>query len=160
MAIANPELIDALRTTARRLSTGDDYRWGHPGACNCGHLAQTVSRLSRAELLERAKVRAGDWGEMVVEYCPTSGLPIDDVIGQLLQLGLSRDDLAALEDLSDREVLRRLSLAVRNDLRRNRRDDVVLYLETFADLLAEELSEPVAGSRTAPFRTGAAAPVN
>ncbi len=146
MSQPTPDLIEALRTTARRLSGGADYQWGHPGACNCGHLAQTVTELSRAELMERAKERAGDWGEMAVEYCPTSGLPIDWVIGRLLALGLTRDELAALEDLSDAKVLRRLHPELRHGLRRNRRDDVALYLETFADLLAEQLRGGSSGS--------------
>ena len=146
MAQPTCDLIEALRTTARRLSGGADYQWGHPGACNCGHLAQTVTELSRAELMERAKQRAGDWGEMVVEACPTSGLPIDWVIGRLLALGLTRDELAALEDLSDAKVLRRLRPELCHNLRRNRRDDVVLYLETFADLLAEQRAEGSSGS--------------
>ena len=139
MARPNSRLIFALRETARRLD-GDQvrYAWGHMGACNCGHLAQTVTRLSRAEIHARAMERAGDWGEQVVEYCPTSGYAIDHVIGELLDLGLTRGDLADLERLSGSRVLARLPVE-RRALARNSRTDVVLYLETWADALEEEL---------------------
>ena len=41
----------ALRATADRLAAPDArYEWGHMGGCNCGHLAQTVTTLSRAEI--------------------------------------------------------------------------------------------------------------
>lgn len=140
---ANPDLVEALRATAARLQAGAEYRWTHMGSCNCGHLAQTVTRLSPAEIHRLALQKPGDWGEQAVEYrppteyCPTSGLPIDHVIQALLDLGLSRDDLRHLERLSDVEVLRRLPVERRNLDQRQRRD-VVVYLRTWADLLEEE----------------------
>lgn len=142
MARANPELVEALRTTARRLARGAHYSWGHPGCCNLGHLAQTVTRLSRGELIAAASARAGDWGEIVAESCPSSGLPIDWVVDRLLALGLTRQDLARLEDLSDPAVRARFPLERRNTLARNRREDVVDYLLTWAEGLAETLAAP------------------
>jgi hypothetical protein len=50
MASPTPELISALRATANRLSDGTAYQWTHMGACNCGHLAQTVTRKSASEI--------------------------------------------------------------------------------------------------------------
>lgn len=142
MARSNPKLIRALRQTAERLASGAPYQWGHPGSCNCGHLAQTVTTRSRSELLAAARERSGDWGQMAVEACPSSGLPIDAVIEELLALGLDRCDIAQLEDLSDRRVLSTLPREVRDRLRRNRRDDVVLYLRAWAGLLEIELEAP------------------
>ena len=134
---AHPDLIEALRRTAARLAAGAEYRWTHMGSCNCGHLAQTVTKLSQEEIHRRALERAGDWGEQAREYCPTSGYPIDHVIAALLDLGLTRGDLWHLERLSDPEVLRRLPAARRNLCCRERRD-VVVYLRTWADLLEHE----------------------
>jgi hypothetical protein len=139
MARANSELIDALRRTADRLEGGLHYDWGNPAACNCGHLARTVTELSQAELLGYARERQAEWGEIVVDSCPTSGMPIDWVIDRLVRLGLTHSDLARLEDLEHAEVLARIPLERRRRMRRNRREDVVLYLRTWAALLAEQL---------------------
>lgn len=137
MARAEPRLIEALRSTARRLARGADYRWTHMGMCNCGHLAQTVTRHSKEELHRMALEKAGDWNQQVLDHCPTSGYPMDHVIGAMLDLGLDRDDLCHLELLSSRQVLGRLPVGQR-DLDQRRRDDVVLYLETWATQLEEE----------------------
>jgi hypothetical protein len=73
-----------------------------------------------------------------VEYCPTSGYPIDHLLTEMLALGLTTNDIAELERLSSLEVLARL-MPERSELSRNVRDDVVLYMETWAQLLEEQL---------------------
>jgi hypothetical protein len=77
MAHANPELIQALRRTAQKLSIGNPYQWGHMGSCNCGNLAQELTQLTKAQIHEFAMQGRGDWREQVEEFCPTSGLPMD-----------------------------------------------------------------------------------
>ncbi|MEL7060565.1 MAG: hypothetical protein AAGN46_11110 [Acidobacteriota bacterium] len=134
-------LIEALRATARRLEKDADYRWTHMGRCNCGHLAQTITGLSAAEIHSRAMARAGDWSQQARTYrpravCPTSGYPMDEVLDALLLLGLTRDDIHHLERLSDARILRRLPAGER-DLDRRRRTDVVRYLRTWADAVEE-----------------------
>ncbi|HEV7349254.1 hypothetical protein [Telluribacter sp.] len=139
MARPSPELIAALRRTARKLADGAPYQWGHMGSCNCGNLAQELTKLSKAEIHAHAlAVGRGDWNEQLNDYCPTSGLPIDTLIADMLTAGLATDDLKHLERLSDRRVLERLPRDERA-LRHNLRDDVVLYLMTWADLLEEQL---------------------
>jgi hypothetical protein len=138
MARATVELVRALRITANRLRTDTRYQWGHMGMCNCGHLAQTITGAGRAEIHRAAMVREGDWEQQADDYCPTSGFRIDDLIDQLLAIGVHISDIGNLEKLRDRAVLARLP-AERRHLRRNRRDDVILYMETWADLLAEQL---------------------
>lgn len=140
MAIASTELVVALRTTAARLDGGAQYRWTHMGACNCGHLAQTVTELDRATIHQLALERAGDWGQQVVEYCPTSKLPIDHVITRLLELGLSTSDLRHLERLSDRKILSHCETA-HGWLDHRRRTHVVHYLRVWAGLLDRELMQ-------------------
>lgn len=44
MAIASERLIDMLRQTVVALKDSDQYQWGHSGACNCGHLAQVLTK--------------------------------------------------------------------------------------------------------------------
>lgn len=124
----------ALRETAARLRAGADYRWAHMGSCNCGHLAQTVSLISPGELHRRAVERPGDWSEQLRDYCPSSGLPLDDIIAGLLRLGATLDQLRDLERLSDRAVLAQLPAEERRSLSYRRRADVARYFEAWADL--------------------------
>ncbi|WP_161887636.1 hypothetical protein [Pontibacter russatus] len=136
MARASIQLIQALHETAQRLAQGAAYQWGHMGSCNCGHLAQTITRCSKGTIHGAAMWRHGDWREQLRDYCPQSGLPLDEIIDQMLDLGLTREDLAHLERLSHPAIVQRLPQD-RKRLLHNRREDVVLYLESWAALLEE-----------------------
>lgn len=138
MARPSRTLIAALRVTAARLASGARYQWTHQGACNCGHLAQTLTRRSRDEIHRLAIEKAGDWGEHALEHCPTSVYPIDHVLSEMLEAGLELSDVTELERLSDRDVLRRMPDGGR-DVDHRRREDVVRYLEAWAELLEERL---------------------
>ena len=155
------ELVEALRSTAQRLRTGATYRWTHQGACNCGHLAQTVTRMSKAELHRIALEKAGDWAEHAIDYCPDSGYPLDHVIEKILGLGLTTDDIVHLERLSDPAVVAEAKSQGRV-LDYRSRDDVVWYLECWARLLNEKLvpqapSPSVTARKSRPERTAKAA---
>lgn len=139
MATVTLELPDALRRTARKLSSGVPYQWGHMGSCNCGNLAQELTRLSKGDIHAFAMQGRGDWREQVEEFCPTSGLPMDLLIADMLTKGLTTSDLQNLERLSDKRVLARIPFERRDTLRHNRRDDVVLYLIEWANLLENDL---------------------
>lgn len=139
MAVASPELINVLRATAQRLQQSNNYQWGHMGACNCGHLAQEITHLSKAEIHEIALGGHGDWSTQIREYCPDSGMPMHWIIGQLLALGLSTRDIENLEYLADDKVLKHMPADQRHP-QRNKRDDVVIYLQVWADQLAAELA--------------------
>ncbi|WP_139921517.1 hypothetical protein [Hymenobacter sp. DG01] len=139
MAHRTLPVIQALRDTAQRLAAQAPYQWGHMGSCNCGHLAQTITKLTKGEIHARAMQRYGDWERQLIDYCPTSGLPIDTTIDEMLALGFSRQDLTHLERLSDPAILGAIPFERRNAMRHNQRDDVVLYLRTWADLLEAEL---------------------
>lgn len=131
-------LAEALRVTAKRILSGDRYQWTHMGACNCGHLAQTVTLNTPEELHAIALQRAGDWAEQTREYCATSGYPLDYVISALLELGASLQQLRDLERLQDPSVLKLIPRERRRDLNHRSREDVVLYMETWASLLEKE----------------------
>ncbi|WP_426492223.1 hypothetical protein [Hymenobacter sp. 102] len=139
MAHSTLPVIQALRTTAHRLATEAPYEWGHMGSCNCGHLAQTITALPKGEIHARAMQRYGDWDQQLRDYCPTSGLPIDETIDAMLALGFTRQDLTHLERLADPVIRAAIPFERRNALRHNQRDDVVLYLRTWADLLEADL---------------------
>ena len=137
MALPTSTAIAALRETYERVLNGAPYQWTHQGACNCGHLAQTLTHLSAAELHAYALEKAGDWSEHMREYCPISGYPIDLVIQIMLDAGFTILDLVRLETLTDPEILARIP-APSKPLQKNRRDDLLLYLDTWIKLLLEQ----------------------
>lgn len=136
MARASIELVNILRQTANRLRRSSDYQWGHMGLCNCGFLAQEVTQLKKDEIHRRAMMNHGDWNEQLNDYCPTSGLPMDDLISNLLAAGFDVDDLKHLERLSSPEVL---ALVEERHLVRNNKNDVILYLDRWAELLENKI---------------------
>lgn len=142
MAKANVKLIQALRNTAKQLEQADNYQWGHMGSCNCGFLAQEISKLSKDQIHSRAMQKYGDWNDQLNDYCPTSGMLMDDLITEMLNVGLDTDDLKHLEKLSDTNVLRRLPLEERH-LSHNYKSDVVKYIKTWVSLLEEQLTAGV-----------------
>lgn len=138
MAKATPELIASLHRTVVSLRKSKQYQWGHMGGCNCGHLAQEVTNFSRKEIHARAlRSRSGDWNEQLIDYCPTSGLPMDEVIGEMLAAGLDSQDLMHLERLSDPLILRQLPKEEK-PLQHNKKSDVIIYLEAWTSLLEKE----------------------
>ena len=138
MAKSKPELIDALRTTAQRLTTGAHYEWGHMGRCNCGHLVQTITSLSDREIDQVADHRLDEWTEHAKDYCEGSGHSLDTLFLTLQEMGFDYQDVIHLENLSDQRVLQRLDQE-RRYLRRNCREDVTLYMNTLATMLEEAL---------------------
>ena len=136
MAIPSLKIIDALRKTARQLENGNRYEWGHMGSCNCGNLAQTVTSFSKAEIQKYALQKTGDWSEQLVDYCPTSGLPMDLIIEKMLDFGFSRQDLRHLEWLSDADILNKMGVSYFNS---NLKSDTILYLYSWANLVEDKL---------------------
>ena len=139
MAIVSTEIIALLKTTIERLATSESYSWGHMGMCNCGHLAQVATGLSAREIHQRAMDGVGDWGEQVLDYCPTSGFSFDEVIKILLSKGFTISDLSDLETLSNPAVLARLP-PTRRGLKKNSKFDSIAYLRAWVELLEEEMA--------------------
>lgn len=136
-------LVQILRETAERLAAGADYSWSHFGRCNCGHLVQTITRLTPAEIHAASAPELAEWSEIPDDYCAGTGLRLEFVLDRLRELGLDRADLKHLEDLSDPRVLHALPGGHRH-LERNRREDVVAYLHTLAVILEAELLDNAA----------------
>ncbi|WP_290795394.1 hypothetical protein [Flavihumibacter sp. UBA7668] len=138
MATARLELIEALRQTATNLRNGAYYAWGHHGGCNCGNLLQVVTKLSKEEILQYAHSGIGEWTEIAEEYCSVTHVPLGLMMTKLMELGLTPTDIHNIEYLEDREVLNALPGGFRW-LKRNQREDVILYLDTFANVLEDRL---------------------
>jgi hypothetical protein len=142
MAKPGIKLIEALRKTARELQKSSDYQWGHMGSCNCGFLAQTITKLNKNEIHSRAMQRYGDWNEQLNDYCPTSGLLIDDMISELLNAGLDIEDLKQLEKLSNPQILNNLPSGIRH-LNHNCKADVIEYFYAWAHLLETKITDRI-----------------
>lgn len=138
MAYPNLTLIGALRQAAQNLRTGAPYAWGNHGACNCGHVLQVVTHLSRQEILKYAHSGIGEWTEIAEEYCGVTNVPAQLMVSKLEAIGLTPTDIHCLEYLKDKAVLDKLPGGFRW-LQKNVREDVILYFETFANLLEEQL---------------------
>jgi len=137
------EFATVLRKTAKRLEQGADYNWCHMGRCNCGHIAQTVTSLSPAKIHEMALLKSGDWRDQSIEHCTSTGYTIDHIIETILSFGLTRQDLAHIERLSDNRVLNRMDVERRIHLDYRNREDVIHYMRTWANLIEETLLESV-----------------
>jgi hypothetical protein len=142
MAQPNLILINALRETAERLRKGAHYAWGNHGACNCGNLTQVVTKLSKEEILQYAHTGIGEWTELAEDYCGVTDAPASLLINKLQQIGLTPSDIHHLEYLEDKKVLEKLPGGFRW-LQRNVREDVIVYFETYADILEEQLLEHI-----------------
>jgi hypothetical protein len=140
MAHPNWPLVDSLRTAANNLRNGAPYAWGHHGSCNCGHLLQVITHLSKEEIMRYARTGSGEWTEIAEEYCEISSAPVYLLIGKLEDIGLTPTDIHNLEYLGDKEVLMHLPGGFRW-LKKNLRQDVILYFETFAQMLEDQLEK-------------------
>jgi hypothetical protein len=138
MAKASWEVIATLRSTADRLAKSTDYQWGHMGSCNCGFLAREITHLKKDEIHKRAMQRYGDWSEQLNDYCPSSGLLMDNLISELLSVGFDTADLKHLERLSDPRILNSIPPETRN-LRHNNKADVIFYFHQWASVLENEI---------------------
>lgn len=132
-------LAKILRLTAARLREGGKYEWGHVGRCNCGHLVQTATDLNERQIYEYFGNKLDEWTEHAEGRCGISNEPLQALFDTLDAFGLSRKDIIHLENLSDRKVLERIPEDKRA-LRRNRREDVVLYMNTLADICEDKLA--------------------
>jgi hypothetical protein len=92
----------------------------------------------RRRNLRYAQMGTGEWTELSEEYCTDTNAPLNTIFSQLEQAGLTPVDVHHIEYLTDRAVLRELPGGFRW-LKRNVREDVILYFETFANLLEEQL---------------------
>ena len=128
-------LLDALRQPSNRLLDDQvEYQWGHMGQCNAGHLIQTLTGLSSFEIVESIDFQLDEWSEHAIDYCSNTGCKVDDIFLTIEKHGMTHEDIVKLENLSDRKVLNNLDGGFRH-LERYNRNDVIDYMNSFADLL-------------------------
>ena len=142
MAYPNLTLIGALRKAAKNLREGAHYAWGNHGSCNCGHLLQVVTHLSKEEILKQAHTGYGEWTEIAEEYCGVTNAPAYMLISKLEAIGLTPTDIHQLEYLQNKAVLNGLPGGFQW-LQKNKREDVIVYFETFAQILEDRLLQHI-----------------
>ncbi len=138
MAHPSIKLVNALKQTADRLQNGAPYAWGNHGSCNCGNLLQVITHLSRQQILTYAHSGIGEWTELSEDYCSVTNAPVQMLVSALENLGLTPTDIHNIEYLEDKTVLQQLPGGFRW-LKKNVREDVILYFRTFAKMLEEKL---------------------
>lgn len=171
MGNAQMTLVVALRETAARLARQDvQYKWSSFAHCNCGHLAQTITGLAPTELQRLAMKGEGDWASQArplqfpefdygdrpaldegawepfdVGACQATGAPLDEVLAEMYSLGLSPEDVQHLERLTSPAVRRRLGNH-RVDFPHHIRENLVAYLNAWADLIEEAMPTETAAA--------------
>jgi len=138
MAKASTQLVTVLRETAERVSTGVRYEWGHMAHCNCGHVVQTITQMSGQEVSQTIKHSLDEWTEHANDLCNLSGHAVEDLFTAMYEAGFENQDIIHLEKLSDQKVLNRLGRGVY--LQKNKREDLITYLQTMADMMEEDLA--------------------
>jgi hypothetical protein len=142
MAKPSLQLIDALKKAANRIADDkDSYNWKAIGACNCGNLVQEVTNFTAKEISNFGIKKHGDWQSISLLYDKNSGYEIDNIISQLLDMGLDLEDFTYLENLSCPKVLAYIGENI--VLKRDDPDDAVLYLNSWANMLEEELIQNI-----------------
>jgi hypothetical protein len=101
----------------------------------------------------------GNWTEQLNDYCPTSGLLMDDLITELLAAGFIVDDLQHLEMLSDPQVLSYLPSGSKH-LTRNVKSDVVAYLKAWSVMMEDKMTAALDLKHVLAIKDNTSAPVN
>jgi len=126
-------MVEALRKAAKKIGK-EHYSWKDIGHCNCGNLAQVVTGKSGKEILKQGIKKHGDWEILTKLYRENSMYEIDHYIDSMIEIGFRLDQIAKLENLSDEKILNEIGV----DLRRDKKEDVILYLNTWADMIERE----------------------
>ena len=139
MKLRNSELVCAMRSAAKRLRANAVYSWGHHGSCNCGHLIQSLTKLTHRQIRQAAYHKGGEWRDLSRSHCETSGLEVDKILKILFSFGLNVEDIIHLENLSDPKILKSMPIDS-NAVRRNNRMHLIYYLESWADHIESKSS--------------------
>ncbi|NLR92110.1 hypothetical protein [Flammeovirga agarivorans] len=139
MAKPNRYLITKLREAASNIEAGADYSWGHVGRCNCGHLVQAITPMNSKDIYESAqRHKLDEWSEFANDYCPASGVPVDNIIDTLMEHGFELEDINHLEYLSNKNILKALPGGFRY-LEKGNKEHAAVYMKTWANELEKEL---------------------
>ena len=142
MAKPSLQLIDALKKAAKKIvEDKDSYNWKAIGACNCGTLVQVVTKYNAKEISSFGIKKHGDWQSISLLFDKQSEFEIDKIISRLLGMGMDLEDFTYLENLSCPNVLSFIGKDI--CLTRDDPDHAILYLNSWAEMLEEELLQDI-----------------
>jgi hypothetical protein len=130
------QLIDALRQSIDRILSTDEYNWKALGACNCGMVIQSVTKLSAKEISAAGIRKHGDWQSISLMYEEDSGFQVDKIIKQMLSIGMTIGDFTYLENLSDPNILSYIGKDI--VLERDNPEHVIQYMIAWIWLLEDK----------------------
>jgi len=117
-------LVEALTIVVTALKNDTIYyKWKDTNTCNCGLVAQAVTRTNKDELdelylqpiaspiqVKNKSKFSPTWSDMVAEYCPLTKEPVTEIFKKLFDAGMTREDIGHLEYLSDPEILEKINI--------------------------------------------------
>ena len=125
------QLIDGLRTAADWIESGKvRYHWGIPEQCNCGILAQAILGIHPTEITKTNYHL--NWHKEV-KRCYETGLDINYIIKELIEVGMKPTDFVNLEYLTFEGIPSSDEYYFTNPT------NVISYMRTWADSLEREL---------------------
>jgi hypothetical protein len=136
--------IRVLREAANRIESAPDaYHWTSGDTCNCGIVMQVIKGIDAKALrkLRSGQDARGSWS--YVSFCHNSGERYIEVIDCLMATGFDHADISNLEWLTDEKVLTRMDATCLDE---QSAVDVVNYMRTWADLLQEQVNQPLMAS--------------
>ena len=90
------QLIDGLLTAADWIESGKvEYKWGSSESCNCGILAQVITGLPAEEI----DINEATWSKESQRVCKLTGIPLNEIIEELMNVGMTPTDFVNLEFL-------------------------------------------------------------
>jgi hypothetical protein len=129
------QLIDGLRTAADWIESGKvRYNWYNGESCNCGILAQAVLNVTEMDICNEYIYH--QWNKEVSRgICKQTGLHVNEIIRELLKIGMKPSDFVNLEYLTFEGVKPEISKHSHYADAKN----VISYMRTWADSLEREL---------------------
>ena len=118
------KLINHLQTANQALKDGSfPYLWSECNRCNVGVVASCVLGVGiekLEDLLDRSIERTQKalnmdnkgvwWSDMIGVLCPITGRPIHKIFRDLMDAGLTKQDMIHLEKLSDPRILKKAGI--------------------------------------------------
>ena len=129
------QLIDGLRTAADWIESGKvRYNWYNGESCNCCILAQAVLNVTEMDICNEYIYH--QWNKEVSRgICKQTGLHVNEIIRELLKIGMKPSDFVNLEYLTFEGVKPEISKHSNYADAKN----VISYMRTWADSLEREL---------------------
>lgn len=161
-------LINALNKVVDALKTDSVlYKWTQPSSCNCGLVVQALLGKNEHEIwsefiplqkaLKGKNIEQCSWKNAVHHFCSVSGKPLFEIFETLEKLGLAPKDMVHLEYLENPVILKNSKIATERvffnliDTKEyptkywEKKENVVLYLESWVDILEKESLEEFSG---------------